>query len=160
MAQRQPDECPSSAGIPDWGTLAGQVGQEDKAVRSGWSRGRLSNKVDRADRTLEDVVPKPVKRLAGRAHGASEEPTTGDRSRRLEGAGNIDRSVRIDRKAARCPARVDRVAGIDQAGADEAGVGIGHTGDDRYPVGHTKLLRRAVKERPNNRARGHALGNA
>ena len=114
----------------------------------------LGQQLGSGDRVAQDGLAEPVEGLAGGVHRSAQEPPARDRSGRPEDAGQLDRPVGVDREPAARPARVDCLARLEQARAEEAGMRVGHPRDDRDARLQSELHRRPDEERPEDRAGG------
>ena len=124
VGQGQPGEHPGRGRVPDRRALAGEVRQEDQAVGTGRrGRGRVEELLGRR-RTTDDVVAEPVERPAGRGHRRPDAVAAGQRGRRHERPGHLDRLVPVHAEAAGRAARVVGVARLQQPGPEIAGEGV------------------------------------
>ena len=109
----------------------------------------------------EDVVAVPVERPARRRHRGPDAVQAGQRRRRHEPAGDVERPVPVDAETARRAARVVGVARLEQAGAEVAREGVhgpADDGDARVAGRAPRPRRRRDRRRPARSRRAVAAG--
>ena len=115
VGKRQTGKHAAGLTVPDRRPLAGEIRQEDEAVRARWRCRRLDEQGVHRDRVAEDRLAIPIERSAGRRHRCSDAVSTGERPGRHESAGHLDRTIPVDAEPARRAARVVCVARFQES---------------------------------------------
>jgi hypothetical protein len=138
VASVSPASTPRASGSQSGERSPARYGRKTRPSAPGRGGGRLGEQRIGRDRVAEDAVAVPVERAAGRRHGGPDAEQTGQRGRRHERAGDLERPVPVHTEAAGRPARIVCIARLEQPGAEVAGECVDHAADDGDPRSQTE----------------------
>ena len=151
VGQREPEEHATRLLVEDRRALPRQVRQEHEPIGAGCDpRGREEQLVRRPSVAQHDA-PHPVHGCPQRGHRPAHDPQPGQRCRRQERPGHLDRAVGIDPDPAGRAAGVDRVARSAKTGAQHRCRPVVDPGDDRDAGPQAERVRRRGPQRPEPR---------
>ncbi len=152
VTEGQAGENAARLWVPDRRALTGEIRQEHETIGAGRRRRCLVEERLHRDRPAEDRFAIPVERPARRCHRRADAVPSGERSRRHEPSGDLDRAIPVDPEPSRRPARVVRVAGLEETRSDIARERVDHAARDRDPRTKTEGVGGSVGQLADDRA--------
>ena len=138
----RPASTPRASGSQIGERSPARYGRKTRPSAPGGVARRLGEQRVGRDRAAEDAVAIPVERAARRGHRRPDAEQPGQRRRRHERAGDLDRPVPVHAEPAGRAARIVGVARLEQPGAEVARERVDRAADDRDAGGAGRARRR------------------